>query len=30
MPLALLFGDGGIGYAFISEDGEQGRFLWQC
>lgn len=24
------FGDAGIGYAFISEDGRQGRFLWQC
>lgn len=30
LPFDLLFGDGGIGYAFISADGEQGRFLWQC
>lgn len=24
------FGDGGVGYAFISPDGAEGRFLWQC
>lgn len=24
------FGDAGIGYAFISEDGTKGKFLWQC
>ncbi len=24
------FGDAGIGYAFISEDGNTGKFLWQC
>jgi hypothetical protein len=24
------FGDAGIGYALISEDGRRGRFLWQC
>lgn len=25
----LNFGDAGVGYAFISADGTQGRFLWQ-
>jgi hypothetical protein len=24
------FGDAGVGYAFLSEDGTQARFLWQC
>jgi hypothetical protein len=24
------FGDAGIGYAFLSEDGTRGKFLWQC
>ncbi|MEW6128094.1 MAG: DUF1963 domain-containing protein [Acidobacteriota bacterium] len=24
------FGDAGIGYAFISEDGTRGKLLWQC
>jgi uncharacterized protein YwqG len=24
------FGDAGVGYAFVSADGTQGRFLWQC
>ncbi|MEU8356297.1 hypothetical protein AB0C27_09815 [Nonomuraea sp. NPDC048882] len=24
------FGDGGIGYGFLSADEEEGRFLWQC
>ena len=24
------FGDLGTGYAFISADGRQARFLWQC
>jgi hypothetical protein len=24
------FGDAGVAYAFISEDGRRGRFLWQC
>lgn len=27
---SINFGDGGIGYVFISEDGRQARFLWQC
>lgn len=26
----LNFGDAGVGYAFLSADGAQGRFLWQC
>lgn len=30
VPFHVNFGDVGIGYAFISEDGKQGRFLWQC
>lgn len=24
------FGDAGIGYVFVSPDGKEGRFLWQC
>ncbi|GFJ82612.1 hypothetical protein [Phytohabitans houttuyneae] len=24
------FGDAGIGYVFVSPDGDEGRFLWQC
>lgn len=24
------FGDAGVAYAFISEDGTRGKFLWQC
>jgi hypothetical protein len=24
------FGDAGVGYAFLSEDGTRGKFLWQC
>jgi uncharacterized protein YwqG len=30
VPFFVNFGDAGIGYAFISEDGRKGRFLWQC
>ena len=30
VPFHLDFGDEGIGYAFISEDGTHARFLWQC
>ena len=26
----LNFGDAGVGYVFLSADGTQGRFLWQC
>lgn len=29
-PFYVNFGDAGIGYAFISEDGTTGKFLWQC
>ena len=29
-PFFLNFGDAGIGYAFLSEDGTRGKFLWQC
>ncbi|KPC58864.1 hypothetical protein [Streptomyces chattanoogensis] len=29
-PFFLNFGDAGIGYAFLSPDGKEGRFLWQC
>ena len=30
VPFYVNFGDAGVGYAFISEDGRRGRFLWQC
>ncbi len=30
IPFYINFGDAGIGYAFISEDGQVGKFLWQC
>jgi uncharacterized protein YwqG len=30
VPFWVNFGDAGIGYAFISEDGRRGKFLWQC
>jgi uncharacterized protein YwqG len=30
IPFYLNFGDAGMGYAFISEDGNTGKFLWQC
>lgn len=30
VPFHVNFGDAGIGYAFISEDGRRGKFLWQC
>ena len=30
VPFFVNFGDGGVGYAFISEDGRRGKFLWQC
>jgi hypothetical protein len=28
--LGFNFGDSGIGYLFVSPDGAEGRFLWQC
>ncbi len=30
VPFYVNFGDAGVGYAFISEDGRRGKFLWQC
>lgn len=30
LPFSVNFGDGGIGFAFLSDDGSAGRFLWQC
>jgi uncharacterized protein YwqG len=30
VPFYINFGDAGIGHAFISEDGQVGKFLWQC
>jgi hypothetical protein len=30
LPFHVNFGDAGIGYAFLSPDGKEGRFLWQC
>lgn len=30
VPFFLNFGDCGYGYAFLSPDGREGRFLWQC
>jgi hypothetical protein len=30
VPFSVNFGDCGIGYAFLSQDGRVGKFLWQC
>jgi hypothetical protein len=30
VPFDINFGDAGVGYAFISETGTEGKFLWQC
>jgi uncharacterized protein YwqG len=30
VPFYVNFGDGGIGYAFLSDDGRTAKFLWQC
>ncbi|MBV9278525.1 MAG: DUF1963 domain-containing protein [Chloroflexi bacterium] len=30
VPFYLNFGDAGIGYVFLSEDGPRAGFLWQC
>jgi hypothetical protein len=30
VPFYINFGDAGIGYAFLSEDGRTAKFLWQC
>ncbi|GER89710.1 hypothetical protein KDW_38720 [Dictyobacter vulcani] len=29
LPFYVNFGDAGVGYAFLSEDGTRGKFLWQ-
>ncbi|UGY91955.1 DUF1963 domain-containing protein [Streptomyces gobiensis] len=29
LPFPVDFGDGGVGYAFVSPDRKEGRFLWQ-
>lgn len=29
VPFWVNFGDAGVGYAFIAEDGQTGKFLWQ-
>jgi uncharacterized protein YwqG len=30
VPFSINFGDAGISYVFLSEDGREARFLWQC
>jgi uncharacterized protein YwqG len=30
VPFWVNFGDSGIGYAFLSDDGSRAKFLWQC
>lgn len=30
VPFSINFGDAGVGYAFLNEDGTQAKFLWQC
>jgi uncharacterized protein YwqG len=30
VPFSINFGDAGVGYAFLNEDGTEARFLWQC
>ena len=30
VPFYVDFGDSGVGYAYLAEDGSAGRFLWQC
>jgi hypothetical protein len=30
LPYYVNFGDAGVGYAFLSPEGDEGRFLWQC
>ncbi len=30
VPFEINFGDAGVGYAFLSQDGCTGKFLWQC
>ncbi|MDB6027593.1 MAG: hypothetical protein JWM68_3816 [Verrucomicrobiales bacterium] len=30
VPFEINFGDAGVGYVFLSEDGKSAKFLWQC
>jgi uncharacterized protein YwqG len=30
VPFYVNFGDAGVGYAFLSQDGTSGKYLWQC
>jgi len=30
VPFSINFGDMGVGYLFLSEDGKVAKFLWQC
>lgn len=30
VPFYVNFGDAGVGYAFVHEEGDAGKFLWQC
>ncbi|MDB6124537.1 MAG: hypothetical protein JWQ71_3530 [Pedosphaera sp.] len=30
VPFEINFGDAGVGYVFLSADGSQAKFLWQC
>lgn len=30
VPFFVNFGDAGVGYAFLSDDGKTAKFLWQC
>ena len=30
LPFSVNFGDAGIAYVFVTADGTEGRFLWQC
>jgi uncharacterized protein YwqG len=30
VPFCVNFGDAGVGYLFLSEDGQKAKFLWQC
>jgi len=29
-PFYVNFGDAGVGYAFLHENGQSGKFMWQC
>ncbi len=30
VPFYINFGDAGVGYGFINEDGNKAKFIWQC